>query len=334
MRIAVLGPMPRDVIVTAERQVNERYGGALYTCAALASLGSGIVSVHPVTRVSVDDLNALLALMAPFDAIDTGAILAAPGAGTGIRLVYRDHNLRDETQIGRMPTIGPDDVDALPDCAAYVVVPVTDHEVPLQTIRALKGRGSGTVIVDAHGVTTGCAADGRRYRKTWTDRDAWLPYIDVLKMNLEEARYAGTEGSAHHDPSPADLRRLAEACLSGGTDTVYVTLDSAGCVVFDRARGRLRERVVRAVDPGQVIDTTGCGDSFAAGLAIGHLLYGDRVRAAELGNYAGARRCSSRELDVYGTLADAEACIAATYRAPVRRVSSTPHSGRPQPRGL
>jgi hypothetical protein len=25
-------------------------------------------------------------------------------------------------------------------------------------------------------------------RKFWVDRDQWLPYIDVLKMNIEEAQ--------------------------------------------------------------------------------------------------------------------------------------------------
>ncbi|PZX11880.1 adenosine kinase [Palleronia aestuarii] len=331
MRIAVLGPMPRDIIVTSGGQVHERYGGALYTSVALASLGAGIAAVHPVTRVSADEIDALLSLMSPFDAIVTSAISAAPDAGTGISLVYQDHNLRDETQVGRMPPIGPDDLRTLPDCEAYVVVPVTDHEVPLDTIRSLKARGSGTVVLDAHGATTGCATNGQRYRKSWTDRDAWLPHIDILKMNLEEARFALIEESIHRDLGPADLRRLAEACLTGGTEALYVTLDADGCVVFDRAMGRLRERVVHPVDPGQVIDTTGCGDSFAAGLALGHLLYEDHVRAAELGNYAGARRCSSRELAVYGSLADAEACIAATYRTPIKAAPSDMRSGRPRP---
>lgn len=317
MRIAVLGPMPKDVIVTNEGLVHERYGGALYTSVALASLGAGMASIHPVTQVSPDERDQLLALVAPFDAIDTGAIWAAPHAGTSIKLVYRDQNLRDETQVGRMPPIHPDHVSGLRDCDAYVLVPVTDHEVPLDTVRALRDMASGTIILDAHGPTTGCAADGRRYRKMWTDRDEWLPHVDILKMNLEEAQYASTDGDVKRVPTFDDLRHLAEACLSGGAEALCVTLDANGCVVFDRAKGRLRERVVHPVDPGQVVDTTGCGDSFAAGLALGHLIYGDHACAAELGNYAGARRCASRELAVYGTLAEAEARIAATYRKPV-----------------
>ncbi len=28
---------------------------------------------------------------------------------------------------------------------------------------------------------------GERGHRLWTERDAWLPYIDILKMNLEEA---------------------------------------------------------------------------------------------------------------------------------------------------
>ena len=41
-----------------------------------------------------------------------------------------------------------------------------------------------------------------------------------------------------------------------------------------------------------VVDTTGCGDSFAAGMAFGYLQDHDIVQAAQYGNAMGAQRCT------------------------------------------
>ena len=313
MRVAVLGPIPRDVIVTCEGWTDERYGGALYTTAVLASLGEGLLDVHPVAHVSAAELPDIRAMLARFGAVDPARISARHDRGTAIHLRYRDHNRRDETQVACMAPIRPCDLDGLEGCDAFVVVPITDHEIPLATLRALRARSDGLIVFDAHGPTMGCAPDGTRFRKAWTDRDAWLPQIDLLKMNLEEARHVWFERDDPEEPTLAELPRLAEICLAGGVRALCVTLDRDGCVVYDRLRGRLRERVVPRVPVERVVDTTGCGDSFAAGMALGHLLHGDLLMAARLGNYAGARRCLSRSLDAYGTLAEAEACLADAY---------------------
>jgi sugar/nucleoside kinase (ribokinase family) len=62
-----------------------------------------------------------------------------------------------------------------------------------------------------------------------------------------------------------------------------------------------------------VVDTTGAGDSFAAGMAFGYLQDRDIVRAAHYGNAMGAQRCSGSGLNVYLSLAETNKQIARTY---------------------
>ena len=68
----------------------------------------------------------------------------------------------------------------------------------------------------------------------------------------------------------------------------------------------------------EVVDTTGCGDSFAAGMAFGHLLSGDFITAVRYGNAMGAQRASGSDLSVYrdfdGTTAQIEAAYGAVTR--------------------
>jgi adenosine kinase len=72
------------------------------------------------------------------------------------------------------------------------------------------------------------------------------------------------------------------------------------------------------VDPvplDHVVDTTGAGDSFAAGLAYGYLAYRDYVVACQYGNAIGAQRCTGpgTDLNVYLSREETERQIRATY---------------------
>jgi adenosine kinase len=61
----------------------------------------------------------------------------------------------------------------------------------------------------------------------------------------------------------------------------------------------MAEEVVDRIEVEHVVDTTGAGDSFAAGLGFGYLEYRDYVVACQYGNAMGAQRCSGAQLNVY-----------------------------------
>ena len=161
----------------------------------------------------------------------------------------------------------------------------------------------------------------------WADQDIWLPYVDIVKMNLDEARsmWVGESAKMTADrPNPIsekkqiteELRDLAQHCLDLGVGAVCVTLDEYGCVCFFLdGSGGLTEEFVDPVPVEHVVDTTGAGDSFAAGLAYGYLAYRDYVVACQYGNAMGAQRCTGpgTDLNVYLPREETEQQIRATY---------------------
>ena len=91
----------------------------------------------------------------------------------------------------------------------------------------------------------------------WADRDVWLPYVDILKMNLEEASstWLGQSAEVTADPpglSADELSDLARHCLDRGVGAVCVTLDERGCVAFYRdgsgqVAGKIVDRIATEV---------------------------------------------------------------------------------------
>ena len=63
-----------------------------------------------------------------------------------------------------------------------------------------------------------------------------------------------------------------------------------------------------------VVDTTGCGDSFAGGLAYGLMDGGDNfVLASMYANALGAQRTQGTTFEVFKSLADTEEMMRANY---------------------
>ena len=87
-------------------------------------------------------------------------------------------------------------------------------------------------------------------------RKAKLPYLHTLKLNLKEALAV---------TSTASYAEAAQALLNLGVAHVYITLSSEGVY----CRNAAEEWLFPAL-PGEVVNTTGAGDAFLAGVVHAH----------------------------------------------------------------
>ena len=319
--VAVLGPIPRDRIVTHRGEVFEKYGCALYTVAALSALLDPDDRIYPIVHVRRQDEEPIKELLAQFPNVDLTGIRSASDHGAVVELSYVDQNTRIEQQTGFMDPITPADVEFALHADAFVCVPITDYEVGQATLTYIKEHSGGMVLLDAHGPTSTLVLGGERRRRLWVERDSWLPHVDLLKMNLEEAGcswFPSPDALERHDagaPIPAEqLPDFAEHCLRHGVKAVCVTLDQRGCNAYwlDGNGDLVGENVPR-IPIENVVDTTGAGDSFAAGLAFGYLQDAHIVKAAQYGNAMGAQRCTGSGLDVYLSRQETDKQLADTY---------------------
>lgn len=319
-KIAVLGPIPRDTIYTYQNEMIQKYGCVTHPVIALSKLLGKEGSVIPVTHVHQKDRQHILNLFEPYSNIDNSHIFSKADKGTVIELRFLDQNNRLEKQTACMQPILPQDVEDLTDVDAFVFVPITDFEISLSTLIYIKENLKGQIIFDAHGPTTTMSMSGDRYRKFWVDMDEWLPYIDILKMNLEESQacwfkneYEADE-MVHYDEEKTDhLDAMAQHVLEGGVSYFYVTLDARGCVLYFKKDHKIQKQFIKSVFVKNVIDTTGCGDSFAGGLAYGFSLYNNPVKAAQYANTLGALRTQGKTFDVFKNKEETDQLIADYY---------------------
>jgi sugar/nucleoside kinase (ribokinase family) len=320
-RIAILGPIPRDHIVTHQGDLIQKWGCVTHPVIALSVMAGEQIEIVPVSHLRQVDLDNVVEVFNGYSGINLKHLTTKNDQGDIISLKFIDMNNRLERQTGFMDPIMPDDVKKLVDCDVFVFIPISDYEISLETLKYLKKKSEGTIIFDAHGPTTACLINGERMRKFWIDRDQWLPYIDVLKMNLEEAHaswfkkeYESQDFLENGDVDRDVLRQFAVHCLDRGVKCLYITVDSRGCLVYYNERGKLKEEMVPAVKVENVIDTTGCGDSFAGGIGFGLLQKPrDYIQAARYGNALGALRTQGKTFAVFKSLDETNQIIRDTY---------------------
>jgi adenosine kinase len=309
--------------VTHQGDLIQKWGCVTHPVIALSVLAGEKIEIVPVCHVRQVDLDNVKEVFQGYDGINLTQLTCKNDQGDIISLKFVDMNNRIERQTGFMDPIMPADVEGILDCKVFVFIPISDYEVSLDTLKFLKENSKGTVIFDAHGPTTACLFNGERQRKFWIDRDQWLPYIDVLKMNLEEAHaswfkkeYETREYYTESDKVDLEgLREFATHCLNLGVKCVYVTVDSRGCLTYYKDKGKFKEVMVPAVPVDHVVDTTGCGDSFAGGVGFGLLQKPtDFVGAAQYGNALGALRTQGKTFAVFKSLEETDKLIKDTYK--------------------
>lgn len=316
-KIAIVGPIPRDHIVTHNGELIQKWGCVTHPVIALSIMAGNKIEIVPVTHLRRVDLDNVKEVFNGYKGLNLNHLTTANDQGDIISLRFLDMNNRLERQTGFMDPIVPSDFKGLLDAKVFVFIPISDYEISLETLMFLKKKSKGIVVFDAHGPTTACLINGERQRKFWIDRDQWLPYIDVLKMNLEEAQaswfkreYESSDFSTSEEPDRKELRAFADHCLDRGVKCVYITVDSRGCLVYYRERKKTVEEMVPAIKVNQVIDTTGCGDSFAGGVGFG-LMHKpkDYIGAARYGNALGALRTQGKTFDVFKSQKETDVII-------------------------
>lgn len=262
--ICCIGHITKDKVVTPRSTVYMPGGTSFYFARAMNSLPhkvdfSLITKLAPEDMKTVDDMRR--------EGIDVEVYASR-------HTVFFENkygeNQNDRTQ-RLLAKADPFTVDELKDVDARVYhlgsLLADDFSVDVVEALAQKGR----ISIDAQGYLR--EVKGEQILATdWQDKDRVLAMTDILKVNEHEMEAI---------TSLTDARAAARQLASKGVKEVCVTLGSYGSIIL--AEGRFYD--IPAFQPHDIVDVTGCGDTYSAGYLYCRAL---GANYEEAGRYAAA----------------------------------------------
>ena len=291
-------------------QIRMSFGGdALNESAVLTRLGK---KVQLISKVGADEAGRSVLDYLHKNGIDTDSVQVEEGLETAVNIALiaedgsRKFLMNPHSSLRRlgledvMPVLSQILADSqgakIVSFASMFISPLFSVEKMKELFAAVKAAGR-TLVVDVTRAKNG---------ETLEDLKDLLPYIDVFVPNDEEiASLTGVQDPAEN------VRILVEA----GVKTAVVKIGGEGCLVGTReenagpgtigaaaaddaldtvVRGGVRIVHVRAVPNAACIDTTGAGDTFAAGLIAGLCSGWSLPECAKLG--CAAASCSIEQI--------------------------------------
>ena len=250
--LVLLGNLLVDDVVFADgtTRMGQPGGALLY-----GALGATVWGSRPgVVSVMGDDYPAETIAALHQRGVDLAGVRPLGRAGVRTWLLYKGdsrlliHQSGCPTHEEVSPT--PASIPAEWRAAGGFHLAPMPFEVQRTLLAALRARPSAFVSVDPHRVVTEDTLD--EWRSALADADAFFPGEDELLL----------EG-AHANPHRA-LPRL----VNGRLRFVVFKRGARGGILYDAREDRFHSWEARATS---VVDQTGAGDAFAAGLVLAHL---------------------------------------------------------------
>ncbi|MBQ6049710.1 MAG: ribokinase [Bacteroidaceae bacterium] len=243
--ICCIGHITHDRVITPHSDVHMPGGTSFYFTHGISHLLQENVSYKLITSLAEEDMQAVRDIEAL--GISTEVI---PSKHT----VYFENIYGEDVNNRRQRVLAKADpftVESLQGVEARYIVLGTllADDFSLDVIRHLSARG--TLVVDAQGYLRE-VRDQKVYPVDWPDKLEALKYVDILKVNEHEVSVLTGEKDLYEG-----ARRLAE----WGVREVLLTLGSFGSIIY--ADGKFYD--IPAYEPVELVDATGCGDTYVMG---------------------------------------------------------------------
>ena len=153
------------------------------------------------------------------------------------------------------------------DAQIYHLGPLLSDDISVELLKALAKKGM--VSLDIQGFLR-FVKNQKVHYTDWVDKDEALAHVSILKANEYEMEVITGQ---------KEIRAGALYLAEMGVKEVIITLGSKGSVIY--TEGNFYE--IPAFKPKQVVDATGCGDTYMAGYLLKKIKGGNPQEAGEFG---------------------------------------------------
>ena len=283
--IGVIGTINRDTIYHPDGRTVDSWGGLLYSLRYLCE--SRAARIMPVVNVGADAYQAVSAILDRFANVDTKYLRRVTQKNNHCFLHYANQSHKCEILKGGVPSLTYERLKPLADCDLVLVNFISGPDVKLSALEKFRENFPGVVYMDIHSLTLGRRRVRGGYRRHLRRPRYWRRYVacaDILQVNkVEFELLSGRSFSPGAATAFFREELLFAKCL-------VITLGDEGCQIVYQRSGNTIGRHVKGIRVARVLDTTGCGDIFAAGFISEYLDTRNFVEAARRGNRLAAAR--------------------------------------------
>lgn len=241
--ICCIGHITLDKIVTPDRTVYMNGGTSFYFAHGIAHLPNP--SFKLVTSLAESEMQAVEDIRKLGLEVDV-----IPSKNTVYFENAYGHNMNNRKQ-RVLAKADPFRLEDLKDVEAKFIHlgSLLADDFSFETIKELSHRG--VLSVDAQGFLR--YVEGEKvYSCDWENKEEVLKYADILKVNEHEIESL---------TGYKDVRSASRQLRDWGAREILITLGSYGSVIF--AENKFYE--IPAYSPKEIVDATGCGDTYATG---------------------------------------------------------------------
>jgi len=272
MNYIVIGEPCVDLIHTAKNEILHSYGGVLYSVISLAVLAGKQNTVYPVMNLGEDEYDNITAMLGKYANISLEGVYKVQHPTRKVNLYYNIYNsgksARFEESTAPTYAIDYDKIEKfLAAGDAMLVNMISGVDISLETLKNIRSNFKGFMHMDIHNLVMKTNEDGTREQTHLEDWRTWCTQPNTLQMNEYEIAVISHEKKKEYEIAEEILINL-KSVMTG----LIVTRGKIGVSGFRRKEKSFGNKKffdldrydVSAVENPHFIDSTGCGDVFAA----------------------------------------------------------------------
>ncbi len=279
MRFTVIGTVMRDEIHTASGETVESFGGILYNVVALAALTRGTDKIVPVCRIGEKHLAFVTQRYFGLSGhVPATCVHTSPGGTDENVIRYGGKGDRQECMTLNTEPLTAKILEPVRDCESILLNPVSGREISLELLREFREAARGHIHLDMHNLGKEIDSSGYLAPAKLPNWKEWFSLVDTVQANEWEVEaILGARPESQDEFRDAAIELLSVE----GLRAAIVTGGERGATIAHRLTGdrEIHTLHVPALPLDQVVDTTGCGDCFAAGFVVGMQRYRNPLRA-------------------------------------------------------
>ena len=286
MKLAVIGEPCMDYIYRGSSNTLKQFGGILYSLVSLAVISRGRADVYPVMNLGEDEFDNVCSFLSGFPNIRQDYIFKSGHKTRVVNLYYKDRNsvlntagksTYDREENSTEPTL-PVEFEQVKSGLNFfngiLVNMVSGVDIGLKTLRSIRENFSGYIHMDLHNLVMQTFPDGTRKQLPLKDWNSWVNCCNTLQMNESELSVLTGDNVTEYETTGKIL-------MQKHVKSIAVTRGKQGVSLYElKEKTRAGEKYTEpektdaaSVESIGFIDSTGCGDVFAAGFFYYNMEY-------------------------------------------------------------